>query len=303
MPGRCRAQAACVNFVRAAAAARSFRSENYDKKVRTESGGRFVKSLAEQRLELVLELSREWYWEQDESYRFTLFLGAGAGAVDIDLQQFIGSTRWSHDAEPVTEDGSWESHKALLDARQPFREFNFRRVDAHGELRYISTSGEPVFEDGAFKGYRGIARDVTARQRAEQLLRLEHSVARCIAGSDAPPEALKTVLRSICETQGWECGRYFGMNDQSGVAHMDQYWHVPNPGLERFIDQSRDITYALGVGLIGEVLESAEPVWVTDITKDSRLKKGVARDAGMHGTILFPVSSEGKAIGVLSFHS
>ena len=260
-------------------------------------------SVAADRLELVLELSREWYWEQDASYRFTLFLGGGADDAAGDLQQFIGTTRWNQDAQPVGDGGGWDAHIAALDAREAFRDFNFRRVDANGELRYVSTSGKPVFENGEFKGYRGIARDVTARQRAEQLLRLEHSVARCIAGSDAPPEAMKTVLRAICETQGWECGRYFGLNEQAGVARMEQFWHVGSAGLDRFIEQSREISYAPGVGLVGEALEAGEPFWVTDISKDSRLKKGVARDAGMHGTILFPVMAEGKAIGVLSFHS
>src|SRR6185503_8556319 len=74
-------------------------------------------------------------------------------------------------------------------------------------------------------------------------------------------------------------------------------------GLEKFIEQSRTISYKPGVGLIGQVLETGKPLWVTDIGKDSRIRAGVARDAGMHGTILFPVSSEGRAIGVLSFHS
>jgi signal transduction histidine kinase/CheY-like chemotaxis protein len=260
-------------------------------------------SLAEQRLQLVLDLSREWYWEQDENYRFTLFLGAGADHSNDDLQHFIGTTRWSGDAQPVNDGGSWDAHRKLLAERQPFRDFYLRRVDEHGELRYISTSGTPIFESGRFKGYHGIARDVTARQRAEQLLRLEHSVARCIAGTDGPSEALRTILRSICETQGWECGRYFGWDEQSGAAKMEQFWHVPSAGLDRFIAQSRDLAYMPGVGLIGAVLQSAEPDWVTDITKDARLRKGVARDAGMHGTIMFPVTSEGKAIGVLSFHS
>ena len=84
---------------------------------------------------------------------------------------------------------------------------------------------------------------------------------------------------------------------------MDEFWHVPSAGLDRFIEQSREISYAPAVGLVGEVFQSGQPLWVIDIEKDSRIKKGVARDAGMHGTFLFPVMSEGKAIGVLSFHS
>ena len=44
--------------------------------------------------------------------------------------------------------------------------------DADGEWRFISFSGEPVFDrDGQFAGYRGIARDVTQSRRAEERIR------------------------------------------------------------------------------------------------------------------------------------
>ncbi|MBI2297292.1 MAG: EAL domain-containing protein [Betaproteobacteria bacterium] len=263
--------------------------------------------LSEERLKTMIELSGEWYWEQDENYRFTLIIGAGSAQTGIDpqqyLKQYLGTQRWDHDAVPVGDDGSWDRHKAQLEARQPFADLVFRRVDAQGEMRYVSTSGQPVFDGKRFTGYRGIAKDVTASMRAEQLLRLEHMVARCVAGAESAAAALKEVIRSICETQGWECGRYFGQDDKATVLVMNEFWHVPSPGLDRFIEKSREITYATGVGLVGQVWQSAQPLWVTDIGKDSRIRMGVARDAGMHGTFLFPVMSEGRPTGVLSFHS
>ena len=259
--------------------------------------------LCEERLKSLLELSTEWYWEQDEHYRFTLIVGAGFGQTGTDPQHYLGTARWDHDAVPVGDDGSWDKHKVQLEARQPFADFVFRRVDPQGELRYISTSGQPVFDRERFTGYRGVAKDITANMRAEQLLRLEHMVARCVAGADSASAALKAVLRSICETQGWECGRYFGWNDKAGVLGFNEFWHVPSAGLDRFIEKSREISYTTGVGLVGQVWQSGQPLWVTDIGKDSRVQKGVARDAGMHGTFLFPVMSEGKPMGVLSFHS
>jgi diguanylate cyclase (GGDEF)-like protein/PAS domain S-box-containing protein len=259
--------------------------------------------LYEQRLRVILELSTEWYWEQDEHYRFTLFLGERKNDAIGDPDSLIGSTRWDHGAMPVGDDGSWEPHKACLEARQPFRDFVFRRIDEHGELRYINASGQPVFDGGRFLGYRGTARDVTASMRAEQLLRLEHMAARCVASADSAATALEAVIRSICTTQGWECGRYFNWNEKNGVLGFNEFWHVPSPELERFIEKSRQVTYAPGAGLVGEVFSSGRPLWVTDIERDSRLQKGIARDAGMHGTCLFPVISEGRPIGVLSFHS
>lgn len=259
--------------------------------------------LCEGRLHSILELSTEWYWEQDAQYRFTLFLGAKQDDTGGDPQVYVGTKRWDHGAVPVGDGGSWERHKADLEARRPFREFVFRRPDQRGELRYICTSGQPVFEGSRFTGYRGIARDATASMRAEQLQRLEHMVARCVAGTDSASGALEAVIRSVCETQNWECGRYFSWNDKTGVLGLSECWHVPSPDLDRFIERSREITYTPGVGLVGEVFRSGQPLWVTDIAYDRRLQRAIARDVGLHGTCLFPVISEARPIGVLSFHS
>jgi diguanylate cyclase (GGDEF)-like protein/PAS domain S-box-containing protein len=259
--------------------------------------------LYEERLQTLLDLSNEWYWEQDENHRFTLIVGAGLAQTGIDPQDYLGTSRWDQGAVPLGDGGSWDAHKALLEAKQPFADFVFRRVDTQGEIRYISSSGRPVFDGQRFTGYRGIAKDVTASMRAEQLLRLEHMVARCVAVSDSAATALAAVIRSICETQGWECGRYFGRDDKGEVLVMNEFWHVPGAGLDRFIEQSRELTYAAGAGLIGQVWQTGEPLWVTDISKDGRIQKGIARQIGMHGTFIFPVVSEGRPIGVLSFHS
>ena len=260
--------------------------------------------LSDERFKCHLELSSEWYWEQDENYRFTLITGGGFEKTGIDPRQAVGTTRWDQGAVPVGDNGSWEPHKAVLEARQPFAEFVYKRVDAQGETRYISTSGQPVFDrKKRFKGYRGIAKDITASMRAEQLLRLEHLVARCLSEAESASAALKAVIRAISETQNWECGRYFGWDDQAGVLVFNEFWTVPETALEVLIEKSRELTYAPGSGLIGKVMESGQPLWVTDLAKDSRTKAGIARDAGMHGAFLFAVMSEGKPIGVLVFHS
>ncbi|HZM44955.1 MAG TPA: EAL domain-containing protein [Burkholderiales bacterium] len=257
----------------------------------------------EERLKTLLELSSEWYWEQDENHRFSLIVGARLDQMGIDQQEYLGTARWDHDIVPVGDGGSWDHHKAQVEARQPFTGLVYTRVDSQGEVHYISASGRPRFEGQRFVGYCGIARDVTASMRAEQLLRLEHMVARCVAGAESAATALKAVIRSICETQGWECGRYFGRQDESDVLTMNEFWHVPRAGLESFIEQSRELSYTAGAGLIGQVWQSGEPMWVTDIGKDDRIQKGIARQLGMRGTFIFPVVSEGKPIGVLSFHS
>ena len=95
----------------------------------------------------------------------------------------IGKRRWETGLEI---DGGWESHRASLQAHQPFRDLVTYRTLSDGRLHYFSLSGEPVFNsEGRFAGYRGVARDVTESKRDEKLVRLEHAVVRCLADADS----------------------------------------------------------------------------------------------------------------------
>jgi diguanylate cyclase (GGDEF)-like protein/PAS domain S-box-containing protein len=257
----------------------------------------------EKRFESLVELSSEWYWEQDEDCRFTLVTGSTLGHGGIDPQKFIGTYRWDRGAVPL--DGDWDKHRAVLKARQPFADFLFKRTDSAGDVRTISTSGQPVFDDmGRFRGYRGIAKDVTQGRRADQLVALEHTVSRRLAEAESAAAALKAVIRAICETEDWECGRYFRVDEKPGVLRFAEAWSVPGDAIERFIAGSRDITYAPGAGLAGRAWQTGQPVWAADIAKDGRVAQvTLARETGMHGAFVFPVMSESKVIGVFTFNS
>ena len=69
--------------------------------------------LYEERLKTLLELSNEWYWDQDEHHRFTLIVGASFGQTGIDPQEYLGRSRWDHDALPVGDGGPCKSDGGL----------------------------------------------------------------------------------------------------------------------------------------------------------------------------------------------
>lgn len=116
-------------------------------------------------------LSSDWYWEQDEQFRFKAFSGdAGSGQLRPDQVLAFGKRRWELDLRPLSM--TWEQHRAILEAHQPFRDFQYMRVVGKQPPRYITSSGEPIFDaQGCFKGYRGTARDITEAKLAEQRLR------------------------------------------------------------------------------------------------------------------------------------
>ena len=125
---------------------------------------------SEQRFRALTKLSSDWYWEQDENYRFTTVVAEFA-QIRLDRSAAIGNRRWDMPTD-LSED-QWQAHQAILDARGSFRDFEFRLRVSPTEWRWHSVNGEPVFaDDGRFVGYRGTGRDITERQEARQQLAL-----------------------------------------------------------------------------------------------------------------------------------
>jgi diguanylate cyclase (GGDEF)-like protein/PAS domain S-box-containing protein len=261
---------------------------------------------SEERFRGLTELSSDMYWEQDEQYRFTSSSGSGPQWIVKGFQQSLGKRRWDFNSLNMTAD-DWTAHIALLEARRPFRDLELCELDESGRKVWASVSGEPVFDaSGAFKGYRGVGKDITARKRAEQLQTLEHAVNRSLANTDNVTAAIHAAVRAICETEDWECGRYFRCNERDGVLRFGDGWSVPVPAVEQFMEKSRDLSYAPGAGLAGRVWQTGQPLWVPDVTRDSRsLTAGLFQETAMRGAFVFPVmlQAEGRPIGVLAFNS
>ena len=126
---------------------------------------------SEARFRALTELSSDWYWEQDENLRFTYLSSQASDLTGYSGESSIGKTRWEL-ANMTPLSCSWREHQAVLAARQPFRDLEMCRVGPDGRIRYLSVSGAPIVdEQGRFKGYQGIGRDITGRKQAEEALR------------------------------------------------------------------------------------------------------------------------------------
>ena len=130
---------------------------------------------SEQRLASLLSLSADWIWEQDAELRFTFVSEGIRAATGTTPEALLGKKRLADSSFEATPE-SVAAYEACIQARHAFRDFTFKRIRPDGSARFVRTSGEPVFDDtGAFKGYRGISRDVTAATLAEQKV---HELAR-----------------------------------------------------------------------------------------------------------------------------
>jgi PAS domain S-box-containing protein len=384
----------------------------------------------------LIGLAFDWYWEQDERYRFVSHRGAADDADGFTEEGIIGKALWDLSIDNMSE-ADWRTHRQQLEWRVIFRDLEIRRADRAGEVRYLSISGEPIFDDkNQFKGYRGITRDITERKHAEALvlgphrfartildalaapiaildqngvvfsanqawrafaathsgigtgvvagsdylaacdnacgtehadgtaiaagirqvidgeralfrydyacdsaagrswfalnvtritgngnasavlscediterkrgellLGLEFTVARCLADAGTVAAALQAVIRAICETQGWDCGRYFRLDQSAGVLRFAESWGVPSAVVEQFLEKSRGMVFRPGAGLAGRVCQSGQPLWVLDSTRGAGVSPtALAPETGENGACVFPVTAENKVIGVLAF--
>ena len=116
---------------------------------------------SEARYRSLTNLAADWYWEQDESGSFTKVSGPVLEMLGIQVDSLAG-----HESTfPLT--GWNEAERAVLqakiEAREPFLDFAFGRVNADGSRQQFRVSGEPMFNQSSrFIGYRGIGVETTA---------------------------------------------------------------------------------------------------------------------------------------------
>ncbi|HRQ81409.1 MAG TPA: PAS domain S-box protein [Azospirillaceae bacterium] len=135
-----------------------------------------------QRFQDFAEASSDWMWETDADHRFTLFAGNRERAITFDPEKSLGKTRLELMAAGAPAD-LIAKHRADLEARQPFREFVYPMTQGGGRVRHLRVSGRPVFDgDGAFRGYRGTASDITDALAAEErMAALERQLSAAIS--------------------------------------------------------------------------------------------------------------------------
>lgn len=125
----------------------------------------------EDRFRKMVESSQDWFWEFDENACFTYASPQIRNLLGYDPSELIGLNAFDlmdpDEAERVHEHFDPVAKKYL-----PFN--NLININRHKDGRevVIESNGTPIFdEEGQFRGYRGIDRDITARKEVADELR------------------------------------------------------------------------------------------------------------------------------------
>lgn len=119
----------------------------------------------EERFRGLTNLSADWYWETDANDRFTFRSESSNADARVRRADCMGIRRMDTALNP--NDPQVLEYLTKVRNREPFRDIEYESDWGVSGLRRVDRiSGEPVFEDDVFQGYRGVGRDATAERHA-----------------------------------------------------------------------------------------------------------------------------------------
>ena len=262
---------------------------------------------SEGRFRTLVESAKEGILMYDSDSRIVSVNSAACRILGLPRETLIGSRGFSTLLDCLTEDGAplGPANRLIqvaLRTRQPSSSqvVGIRRAD--GSMTWMSTNAALLYGESAEEPYGAVATltDITRLKREEALLRLEQRIARAFDTSGDARGAVAAVICAVCESEGWEWGRYLEAADDHLRPFSD--WCIDDPAVVRYIEGMRSATYPPGFGLIGTVWQSRTALWVEDAERDSMVARPqAARAVGARGALIVPVLVLDTVIGVLVF--
>jgi PAS domain S-box-containing protein len=145
--------------------------------------------------------------------------------------------------------------------------------------------------------------EITDRKREEQRRAVNLAVTRILAESPALEHAIPKILRTVCETLGWEVGDFWTPKSDGRVLRC-RVSESRVCKFSKFKSVCRKLELAPGIGLPGRIWSNLKPTWISDITKDNNFPRAsVAAGEGLHSAFAFPISFGKHFVGVMEFFS
>ena len=120
---------------------------------------------SEERYRDLAESAGDWAWETDADLNYTYIAESADTVPGVNRKTLLGKSIFVTGTSASEDDSSLLSER--LKAREPFTNVVFQVEGDDGDFAWISQSGKPMRDErGAFIGYRGICREVTAKIRA-----------------------------------------------------------------------------------------------------------------------------------------
>ena len=190
-----------------------------------------------------LRLTADWVWETDAQLNFTMVSQRVTNALDRPPQEYIGKNLLTM----MVTDTLRQAAKRRFERMAPFRDVPFDAIDGEGKRRLFMLSAVPVFDraDGALKGYRGAATDITELTKREESLRMAKEQA------DVASRAKTHFLANMSHELRTPLNAIIGFAD---VMRMEMIGPVSNPQYKSYVRDIHGSALHL-LGIINDILD------------------------------------------------
>lgn len=196
---------------------------------------------SESQLRRLMELSGDWYWQQDSTHTIVRIIyrgkdqnSHGHGAHHL---PFDGLARWEVEGlKCIDPRFNWDTFKGLLDEHKPFDRVCFEYWPKDSGRIIFESTGRPLYgPSGEFTGYMGVSSDLTQKRLNEQLLSLQRSLLQGVLLSAPIPELAASYARGLKNCLTAHAEVVLGFREKSDQNH----WRVrgTNPALRMPLDK------------------------------------------------------------------
>ena len=153
-------------------------------------------------------------------------------------------------------------------------------------------------DDSVFPpGGPGEAEKQLLRRKAE--VEVRDCIAAAVSGTPDLGEAMRQSLRRVRDVIEFTLGQVFLLSDEDSPELI---WAVGEGPEDEFAALSRRLRFPPGVGMVGRVLTSAQPLYIPDIRLDNIFwADSVAVRCGYRSAIAVPITSQDRPVGAMEF--
>ena len=129
-------------------------------------------------------------------------------------------------------------------------------------------------------------------------------IAYALARSPTLTDAAPPMLAVVCGALGWEYGALWEVDGAGTGLRYVGHWPDTSDRFADFVQLSKTLTLARGVGLPGRVWASGQPAWIPNVQVDSNFPRASAAErVGLHSAFAVPILRGPEVVGVIEFFS